>query len=294
MSSNYTILIIGAAGQLGSDLKRVLEKNNKILAPSHAELDLTNFSQLEKYIITQKPDFIINTAAFHNVDECEQNPEKAFLINTYAVKKLAEIVKMIDGTLIHISTDYVFGVDTQRELPYGEDDNPGPVNFYGVSKLSGEYCIQYILEKFYIIRVSALFGVVGCRQKGGTNFVETMIKLAKDNKEIKIKYDEYVSPTYTLEAAYNIEKLITTKKYGIYHMTNEGYCSWYDFAKKIFELLNLEPKCIAVSHKDMPTIVRRPNYSVLENKKLKEINLNLMSHWEVSLEKYLREKGYLK
>jgi len=287
------ILIIGGDGQLGSDLKASLSAN-ELLLPLRSELDITNFQNVRNYIEKHSPAIVINTAAFHNVDECENRPELSFTTNTLAIKNLAEICRKIDAVFVHISTDYVFGLDKKRDLPYTEEDLPGPVNIYGISKLAGEYAIQYTMNKFFIIRVAALFGVAGCRQKGGGNFVETMLKLAREGKEIKVKNDEFVSPTYTKELAQNIVKLIETNYYGVYHITNHEQCSWYEFAQKIFELTNIKANCQAISSDALPTLVQRPRYSVLENKHLKEVGLDEMSFWQEALKKYLKEKGHIK
>lgn len=286
------ILLIGADGQLGTDLRKTLI-DYELLCPPEEKLDITHFDKVKEYIDQTFPDLIINTAAFHDVDECERNPQKSFLVNTLAVKNLAEICKEKDIPLVHISTNYVFGLDEKRRRPYTEEDSPGPVNVYGISKLAGEYCIQYTLKKYFIIRPAALFGVAGCKGKGRSNFVETMIKLAKEGKEIKVKNDEFISPTYTKELAEAIRDLIKTNYYGVYHITSHGECSWYEFAKKIFELTYIKANCKPVSSAEFPTFAKRPHYSVLENKHLKEIGLDKMSHWEDALKKYLKEKGYI-
>jgi len=288
------ILLIGADGQLGTDLVKVLQKDYELLCPLLDEFDITHFEKVKEYVKTHAPDLIINTAAFHNTDECEKNPEKSFLVNTFAVKNLSEICKEKDILLVHISTDYVFGLDEKRRIPYTEEDLPGPVNIYGISKLAGEYCICYTFEKCFIIRPAALFGTAGCKEKGRGNFIETMLKLAKERKEIKVKNDEFISPTYTKELAENIAELIKTPEYGIYHITSQGGCSWYEFAKKIFELTNAKVNCQSVSSDEFPTIAKRPRYSILENKHLKEIGLDKMSHWQDALKKYLKEKGHIK
>ena len=285
------VLLIGADGQLGSDLRKILD-NHKLLCPLINELDVTQFSRVREYIDKNLPDLIINTAAFHQVDECEKDIEKSFLVNTFAVKNLAEICKEKDITLTHISTDYVFGLDEKRKTPYAETDLPGPVNIYGISKLAGEYCIRYALKKYFIIRPAALFGVTGAKGKGG-NFIETMLRLAKEKSEVRVKNDEFASPTYTKELAEVIAELIKTENYGLYHITSQGGCSWYEFAKKIFELNNTRINCQPVSSEEFPTVARRPRYSVLENKHLKEIGLDKMSYWEDALKKYLQEKGHI-
>lgn len=285
------ILLIGADGQLGTDLKKVLT-DYELLCPLIDELDITQFDKVKEYIKQNFPNLIINTAAFQQIDECEKNPQKSFLVNTLAVKNLAEICKELDILLVHISTDYVFGLDEKRKTPYIEEDLPGPLNIYGLSKLAGEYCIRNTIKKYFIIRPAALFGIAGSKEKGG-NFVETILSLAKEKKEIKIKNDEFTSPTYTKELAEAIGELIKTKEYGIYHITSQGECSWYEFAKKIIELTNINADCQPVSSSNFITFVRRPCYSVLENKHLKEIGLDKMSHWEEALKKYLKEKGHI-
>lgn len=285
------ILLIGADGQLGTDLKKALN-GYKLFCPLIEELDITKFDKIEKYISSNSPDLIINTAAFHQLDECEKDPQKSFLLNSSAVKNLAEICQKKDISLVHISTDYVFGLDDKRRTPYREEVSPGPINIYGASKLAGEYSIRYLLKKYFIIRPAALFGVTIAKGKG-ENFVETMLKLAKEKGEVKVKNDEFTTPTYTKELAENIAILIKTNNYGIYHMTSQGECSWYEFAKKVFELTSIKINCSPVSSKEFPTIAKRPSYSVLENRHLKEIGLDKLSHWSVALEKYLKEKGHI-
>jgi len=286
------ILIIGSDGQLGTDLTKTF-KDYKLFCPREEELNIAIFEAVKEYINKTSPDLIINTAAFHQVDDCEKDFQKSFLINAFSVKNLAEICKEKDISLVHISTDYVFGIDKKRNFPYTEEDLPGPVNVYGLSKLTGEYFIRYILEKYFIIRTSGLFGASGCKSKGGGNFIESMLKLAKEGKEIKVKNDEIISPTYTKELAENIMYLIQTSNYGLYHITSQGECSWYEFANKIFELTNTKINCQAVLSDGFQTIVKRPQYSVLENKHLKEINLDKMSYWQEALKKYLKEKNYI-
>jgi len=284
-------LLIGADGQLGTDLRKVLE-DYTLLCPLIDDLDITQFDKVKEYIKQNLPTLIINTAAFHQVDECEKNPQKSFLVNTLAVKNLAEICKELDIPLVHISTDYIFGLDEKRRSPYIEEDLPGSVNIYGLSKLAGEYCIRNAIKKYFIIRSAALFGVAGPREKG-SNFVETILSLAKEKKEIKVKNDEFTSPTYTKELAKAIRELIKTKEYGIYHITSQGECSWYEFAKKIIELINQKANLRPVSSDEFPAIAKRPRYSILENKHLKKIGLDRMNHWQDALKKYLEEKGHI-
>jgi len=286
------VLLIGADGQLGTDLRKVISKNYELLCPLEEDLDITHFDNVREYVYQNSPDLIINTAAFHQTDECEKDPQTSFLVNASAIKNLADVCKKLDILLVHISTDYVFGLDEKRKTPYIEEDLPAPVNIYGISKLAGEYCIRYTLKKYFVIRTAGLFGVAGAKGKGG-NFIETMLKLAKNKGEVKVKNDEFTSPTYTKELVENIAQLIKTDKYGIYHITSQGECSWYEFAQKIFKLTNTKVNCQPVSSDEFPTIAKRPCYSVLDNKHLKEIGLDKMSRWEDALEKYLKEKGHM-
>lgn len=287
------IVVIGANGQLGTDLMKVFEKDRKyqVSALRHAELDITDYSIVQKTISALSPDVVINTAAFHQVDKCEVDALKAFTTNTLAVKNLATVCKENDCTLVHFSTDYVFGYDQERKTPYQETDRPGPVNAYGVSKLAGEQSIQYIADKYFIIRVAGLFGIAGSSGKGG-NFIETMLRLAKEKGVVKVKYDEFTTPTSTIQVAENVRELIQTPNYGLYHMTSQGECSWYEFTKEIFRQTGTTAKCQPIPSSELPTPARRPRYTVLHNKHLQQIGLDLMGEWQSALTAYLQVKGH--
>ena len=220
----------------------------------------------------------------------EDNPQKAFLVNSIATLNLARYCNENNCTFVFISTDYVFGRDKTRSTPYSEKDNPGPINVYGVSKLAGEYFVQNSCSKYFIIRTSGLFGAAGSSGKG-ENFVELMLKLAKERKEIKVVNDQVLSPTYTNNLAQTLKKLLKTENFGLFHAVSQGSCSWYEFAKKIFELTNIKAKLEPTTSKLMETRAKRPIYSVLENVNLNRINLNL-NDWEKNLRLYLKEKGY--
>lgn len=288
------VLLIGANGQLGTDINKVftVDPDFQVVGLSHVDIDITDADGTRAIIASKKPDLVINTAAYHQVDQCEQQVEKTFAVNTIAIRNLAIICKERDIPLVHFSTDYVFGINQERKQPYIETDNPGPVNVYGISKIAGEYCIQYITQKYYIIRVAGLFGAAGSSGKGG-NFIETMLRLAKEKGEVKVKNDEFTTPTSSVEVANNLKELIKTGQYGIYHMTSQGECSWFEFASKIFELTGTKVNCQPVSSESFPTPAKRPRYTVLENKHLKEIGLDLMSPWPVALKKYLIDKNYI-
>ena len=289
------VTLIGANGQLGTDIVKVFEKDSAFhLFPlTRKDLDVTVKEKTAKVLTEIKPDIVINTAAYHKVDEVEDNPQKAFLVNATAPQHLAELAEESQWTVVFISTDYVFGLDKKKKTPYTEEDRPGPINVYGISKLAGEGVTRYICQKHFVIRVSGLFGVAGPAGKG-ENFVDLMVRLAKERGEVNVVNDQVLTPTYTKNVAENLAALLKTDAYGLYHMTSEGECSWWEFASEIFKLLHLKVRCNPVDSSFFKTRARRPHYSVLENAALKKLNLNLMRPWQENLKLYLKEKGYLK
>jgi len=288
------IALIGANGQLGTDIVKVFKSGSffEVIPLTTAEIDITDKVKTASVLEAIKPDIVLNTAAFHRVDEIEDNPEPAFQVNVIAEKNLGELCQKNNWTLVYCSTDYVFGLDEKRVKPYTEDDLPGPVSTYGVSKLAGEYVTKFTCKKFFIIRLCGLFGTIGSLGKGG-NFVETMIKLGKEKKEMRVVNDQVCTPTYTKNVAENLQELLKTEHYGLYHMTAEGSCSWWEFASEIFKLLKMKVNCIPVTSDQFPTRARRPKYSVLENAYLKKLGLNKMREWKINLQLYLKEKGYI-
>lgn len=289
------VALIGANGQLGTDIVKVFSKDSffKILPLTREDIDVTDAKRTEKVLTSLNPDIIINTAAYHRVDEVEDNPEKAYFVNSVAQQRLAQLCESNGWTLVYISTDYVYGLDgATRKKPYRETDAPGPVNIYGLSKLAGEYVTRYICSKHFVVRVCGLFGVVGAAGKGG-NFVETMIRLGKEKGAVNVVSDQILTPTYTKNVAENLLELLKKDYYGLYHMTAEGVCSWWEFASEIFRLMKMKVKCSPVSSDMFKTRAKRPHYSVLENHSLKKLHLNKMRDWKESLQSYLEEKGYL-
>lgn len=287
------VALIGANGQLATDIKKVFDKEYYSIIPlTHKDIEIKDINNTKKVLEEIKPDIVINTATYHKVDEVEDNAETAFLINSVSQKNLAELSYKNNWTVVYISTDYVFGLDEKRKKPYFETDPTGPINVYGVSKVAGEFFTQYIAKKHFIIRVSGLFGVAGSSGKGG-NFVELMIKLGKERGEVKVVNDQVLTPTYTKNIAENLNLLLKTDYYGLYHMTSEGECSWWEFAKEIFNQLKMKINCQPVDSNHFPTRAKRPKYSVLAKTNLKKINLNKMNYWKTNLKLYLKEKGYL-
>jgi len=287
--STKKILLLGGSGQLGMDLQENCPSNFEIVAPPHSEVDITKPITVQIAINSYQPNIIINTVAYHQLDECEKNPEKAFQINSLAVRDLAIECQLNNICLVHISTDYVFDGNTVQ--PYNESDLPNPLSVYGNSKLAGEHFIQAICEgqNYFIIRTSGLYGKHMCRGKNKPNFVNLMLKLASEGKEINIVNNERLTPTYTKDLAEQIFLLLSSCLYayppsGIYHATCEKDCTWYEFAKTIFYLLD---KKVVVN----PTITKsrlRPSYSVLNNNRLKMFSLNIMPNWVDSLAEYLK------
>lgn len=292
--SKLRIAVIGANGQLGSDLIKALSKDFDIqLFPlTHKDIDIVDKSATKQLLNRIKPNIVINTAAYHRVNDCETNIDKAFLVNAFAQKNLAEYCSQQNSTLVYISTDYIFGLDRKKTTPYKETDSPGPLNVYGLSKLTGEYFTKYICKKYFILRSSGLFGLKGSSLKSG-NFVETMLKLAHEKTDIRVVNDQFLAPTYTVDLAKQIHKLIKTNNYGIYHAAAFGECSWHVFAKEIFKITNTKVNLIPITSKEYYTPVKRPLYSVLRNDKLRRLKLDIMPDWRIGLKNYLIEKGYI-
>ena len=286
------VLITGANGQMGTDLRRVLQ-DVEVIPLTHADLEITDLDSVKRIFDEQRPDVVINTAAYVRVDDCETEQDKAFLVNALGARNVAVVCQEIGAKLAHISTDYVFGGGTDpRTTPYTEFDAPVPPNLYGKSKLAGENLVRHLCSKHFIIRSSALFGVAGASGKGG-NFVETMIRLAKERDELRVVNNPVFSPTYTKDLAKKITQLVTTGYYGIFHITNKGVCSWYEFAKEILGLANLKTPVIPITSDQYPQKARRPHFSVLDNYHLRLLGMDDMRPWPEALRDYMREKGHI-
>lgn len=282
------ILIIGANGQLGTDLCKVFQIF-EVIPLAHTDIEITDVDSIEKVFNKYKPNVVINAASYIRVDDCELQPEKAFLVNAIGAKNVAFATRDLKAMLIYISTDYVF--DGEKRQPYTEEDTPNPINTYGISKLAGEYYTK-LAEKYYIFRISSLFGAAGARGKRG-NFVDTMIKKEKNKEKISVVDNIIMSPTYTKDTARIIRKIIEKNlPYGVYHTSNSGFCSWYAFTKMIFEILNLNIELKPIKTQDLTLRAKRPIFSALESEKLPKYNLK-MPEWQEALKEYILEKGYL-
>ena len=281
------IAVVGADGQLGTDICAALANNNhEVVQLTIEDIEVTDIDSVSGVLKGAKPGLVINTAAFHDLERCEDEPVKAFEVNALGGRNLAMVCNDIDAGLMHISTDYVF--DGKKKTPYIETDKPMPLNVYANTKLSGEHFVEAIAKKYYILRVSGIYGETPCIGKKGMSFVKLMLKLSKERDEVRVVDNEVLTPTYTKEIAGQIVKMISSDAHtGLYHVTAEGGCSWYDFAKEIFDITKPAVKFNKAAPGEFAVKVNRPEYSVLENKFLKDQGINIMRHWKEGLRAYL-------
>jgi dTDP-4-dehydrorhamnose reductase len=282
------VVIIGGNGQVGSDLAELLgDAKEDVVSLTRSELDITQSSSLRENLSPYQPDVIINCAVYHPIDECENEPERSFAVNATAVRDLALAAKELQATVVQFSSDYVF--DGELGRPYKEADTPTPVSVFGVSKQAGEQLLRAVLPCHYIIRTSGLYGLAGSRVKRG-NFVDTMLRLGKQNGQVRVVNDLRMAQTSTRNLARQVLALIRTEHYGTYHASDHGDYSWYEFAKKIFEYSAMEVVVTPVSWRTMPFLAPRPRYSVLENCRLQALGMDQMQPIDVALQAYLQLK----
>jgi dTDP-4-dehydrorhamnose reductase len=283
------IAVVGANGQLGSDLVAAFSNNgDAVCGLTHADIEISDLPSVSRVLQGIRPQVIVNTAAMHHVENCEREPEKAFAVNALGPRNLAIAARDLDAIFAHVSTDYVF--DGTKGSPYLEDDNPRPLNAYGITKLAGEHFVRSSTAKHFVVRTSGLYGKSPCRAKGGLNFIELMLKLAKERGEVRVVDCEVVSPTSTAELAQQIVQLSHSDCYGLYHATAEGSCSWYEFAREIFAMTDTPVRLKVAGPDEFPAKVARPKYSVLENGALKSRGLNAFKPWQDALHKYLADR----
>ena len=284
------ILITGANGMLAKEIKEKFAQGNELILTDVAELDITNQEMVMKFVEKEKQECIINGAAFTAVDKAEVAGEIVEKINADGPGNLAKAAKANNATLVHVSTDYVFGGDLDVEKDYKEDDQKNPVTAYGITKLHGEEQIQANTDKYYIFRTAWLYGI------GGNNFVKTMLKLGETKDELNVVADQHGSPTYAKDLSEIIYQAVTKKiPYGIYNSTNEGYTTWYDFTKTIFEYTGTICKVNPVTTEEYiklmgVTQAKRPKNSQMSKEKLKSVGINVPD-WEDGLKRYLKEEG---
>ncbi len=276
------VLVTGANGQLGYDVVKELQKQNiECYGTSRQDFDIVDFGATENFIKNYMPDAVIHCAAYTVVDKAEDEQGLCYLVNASATENIAKICKKINAKMLYISTDYVF--DGTKDGFYEVDDEPNPINVYGKTKLLGEEAVQKILDKYFVVRISWVFG------EHGNNFVKTMLRLGKEHKEISVVADQYGSPTYTADLAPLVVEMIQTDKYGIYHATNEGVCTWAEFAEEIFKIADIDIKVNHITTAEYPTRAKRPMNSRLSKNSLVINGFYVLKNWQNALKNYLQK-----
>lgn len=276
------VLVTGVKGQLGYDVVNELEKRGHIaIGTDVEEMDITDAGKVETVMKNEKPDAMIHCAAYTAVDAAEDNEELCRKINAEGTENIARVCKDLNCKMLYLSTDYVF--DGEGERPWEPDDKRDPLNVYGVTKYEGELAVEKYVEKFFIVRIAWVFG------KNGKNFIKTMLNLGKTHDEVKVVDDQIGSPTYTFDLAKLLVDMIETDKYGRYHATNEGLCSWYEFAKEIFKQAGMNVKVIPVTSEEFAAKAKRPHNSRMNKEKLSKNGFERLPKWQNALERYLEE-----
>lgn len=277
-----TILVTGVKGQLGYDIVKSLNEN---AIQCHGididDLDLTDENAVNGYMDSFRPDIVIHCAAYTAVDNAEDNKESAYNVNTNATRYIAKACRNLDATMMYFSTDYVF--DGQGTRPFETDDECDPINHYGYTKWLGEQAVRETLRKFFILRISWVYGI------NGSNFVKTMLRLSESRNELTVVSDQIGSPTYTPDVALLVTRMILSQNYGIYHVTNEGFCSWYEFAKEIFRLAGKDIRVIPTDTAGYPSRAKRPANSRLSKISLDKAGFERLPHWQDALARYINE-----
>ncbi|NQX60259.1 dTDP-4-dehydrorhamnose reductase [Paenibacillus qinlingensis] len=275
------VLVTGANGQLGKDLVKFLAKDHEVYGLGRDQLDITNANQCSLVIGELKPEVIIHCAAYTAVDLAETEEDIAYKINAFGTRNLAVAAEKINAKLCYISTDYVF--DGTSSKPYREYDNTNPQSVYSKSKRAGEQLVQTLTSRYFIVRTSWLYGLFGA------NFVKTMLQLAQERDTLKVVSDQVGSPTYTVDLACFLEQLVQTERYGIYHASNTGFCSWFEFACAIFEESGLKTKVESCTTEEFPRPAPRPCYSVMEQMAIRANGFEYLRPWREGLKEFLKE-----
>lgn len=282
MEAEMKVLVTGVKGQLGYDVVNELSKRGHIAIGTDIEqMDITDAESVRKVIEGDMPDAVIHCAAYTAVDAAEDNEDICRKINVDGTQNIADICKKNDIKMVYISTDYVFNGEGER--PWEPSDERKPLSVYGKTKCEGELAVQNTLEKYFIVRIAWAFGV------NGNNFVKTMLKLGKTRDSLTVVNDQYGSPTYTFDLARLLVDMVETEKYGVYHATNEGICTWYEFASEIFRQADLKLAVTPVISDEYPTKAKRPFNSRMSKEKLTENGFEKLPTWQNALERYLKE-----
>jgi dTDP-4-dehydrorhamnose reductase len=276
------VLVTGYGGQLGYDVvKEGAKRGLEMIGTSSSDLNITDENKVSEYILQLKPDAIIHCAAYTAVDKAEGDQEVCYDINVNGTKYLAEAAKEINAKFIYISTDYVF--DGKGDIPFSEDSIPSPIGYYGRTKHQGEQLVESLLDDYFIVRISWVFGI------NGNNFVTTMLRLSETRDELNVVGDQYGSPTYTFDLARLLIDMVQSDKYGIYHASNEDLCSWAEFAKEIFRQANKDVNVNSIKTEEYPTRAVRPKNSRMSKQKLVDNGFSLLPDWQDAVKRYLNE-----
>jgi dTDP-4-dehydrorhamnose reductase len=274
------ILITGSRGQLGQELVETLpERGHEVVALSRSELDVADREAVQRSIEAYSPELVINAAAYTNVDGCETETDLAYLVNALGPRNLAQACERRGCQLLHVSTNYVF--DGESDRPYEPFDPPNPISAYGRTKLAGEEYVKHLLNRWYIVRSAGVYG-------RGHNFVRTMLRVATERDVLKVKSDEFISPTYARDLAWGIAEVVESGGYGLYHLTNAGSCSWYEFAREIFRLAGVGVEVVPIPGSEYPLPAARPANGLLSS--LGSLELH---HWKEALADYLEREAAL-
>ena len=276
-AAEVRVLITGAGGQLGLELAEILPgRGHETVALSRAELDIADPDAVEDAVKGYSPDLVVNAAAYTNVDGCETEMDLAYAVNALGPRNLAQTCEELGCKLLHVSTNYVF--DGEADRPYEPFDLPNPISAYGRTKLAGEEYVKHLTRRWYVVRSAGVYG-------RGHNFVRTMLRLGVERDVLKVKDDELISPTYAADLAEGIVRVIEGRHYGLYHLTNSGSCSWYEFAKEIFSLAGVEVEVVPVPHSEYPLPAARPANGVLS-----ALGSLQLRHWREALEDHLKRE----
>lgn len=282
--------VVGSNGQLGQDLMRVFGEAAR--GVTHQDLDVTDELAVFQAIQGLRPDWIINTAAFHKVDDCEANATLAFNVNALGAFNVARAATSVGAGIVFLSTDYVFGSEEERNKPYTEADCPGPLNVYGISKHAGECLVVLANPRHCIVRSAGLYGTATSRK--GWTFPEIVLQKAKSGEQLRVVNDQVLSPTFTLDLARGIRELIHLDVRGVVHMTNAGQCSWFELARMTLFLAGVESDIEAIDSGQMPRRARRPQYSALRSIRLEGLGIEPLREWKHALQDYLHTRDLIR
>jgi dTDP-4-dehydrorhamnose reductase len=280
-------VVLGAAGQLGRDLCPRL--GGEVIALDRQRGDLTQPEGLRGALAEARPDVVVNCAAYNFVDRAESEPSAAFAVNSWGVRELARWCGERDRLLVHFSTDHVFGLERERREPYAEADAPGPLSVYGLSKLVGELAVRALCPRHVLVRTCGLYGLHGSGGKG-TNFIETMLRLAREGRPLRVVADQTCTPSYTVDVAEATVRLLAAGRPGLYHVTNAGACSWHELAAATFELAGARAELSAIPSSEYAAAAPRPAYSVLAGSALRALGLPPLRPWRAALAEYLEQR----